>query len=65
MTDKAGEEKKAPAKGNATLKAALLLLVLGIVILAMGAEGPGAGLFFLGAIACAIVGGIQKRSAPN
>jgi hypothetical protein len=63
MTNKAGEEKKAPAKGSATLKAALLLLVLGIVVMAMGAQGGN--LFILAAIVCAVVGGIQKRSAPN
>lgn len=61
MTNKAGEEKKAPAPGRATLQAALVLLVLGVVTLAMGATGTG--LFFVAAVACAIVGGIQRRAA--
>lgn len=59
-----GETKKAPAKGTATLQAALLLFIIGAVLAIAGAGGIG-GIFILGAIACAVVGLIQKDSAAK
>jgi hypothetical protein len=57
-------DKKAQANGTPTLQAALLLLVIGIVMAVAGAGGLG-GLFILGAVACGIVGLIQKDSAAR
>jgi hypothetical protein len=64
MKDKMGDLTKAPAKGTPTLQAALLLLVIGAVIAIAGAAGLG-GVFILGAVACGIVGLIQRDSAPR
>lgn len=58
------DTKKAPSKGTPTLQAALLLFVIGVVMAIAGAGGLG-GIFILGAVACAIVGLIQKESAPR
>jgi len=59
-----GETKKATAKGTPTLQAALLLFIVGGVLAIAGAGALG-GIFIFGAIACAIVGLIQKDSAAK
>jgi hypothetical protein len=58
------DTKKAPAKGTPTLQAALLLFVIGAGMAIVGGGALG-WIFILGAIACAIVGLIQKDSAPR
>jgi len=58
------DTKKTPAKGTPTLQAALLLFIVGAV-LAIAGGGFMGGLFIFGAVACAIVGLIQKDSAAK
>lgn len=64
MTNETGTTKRAPAKGTSTLQAALLLFIIG-AILGFAGSGPLAWIFIPGAIVCAIVGLIQKDSAPR
>lgn len=64
MTNETEATKKTPAKGTPTLQAALLLFIIGAV---MGFAGSAvlAWVFILGAVACAVVGIIQKDSAAT
>ena len=61
MTDKAGEQQNVDTRSGWTLKAALLLLVLAIVMGVAGATGL-AGVFALGAIGCFIAAVILAPS---
>lgn len=64
MSNELRESKKAPKKGTSTLQMALLLFIIGAVTGVAG-SAPLAWIFLLGAAACAVVGLIQKDSAPR
>jgi hypothetical protein len=64
MTNEPATTRKAPKKGSSTLQAALLLGIIGVVLAIAGGSGI-AWLFLVGAGVCAVVGLIQKDSAPR
>jgi len=64
MSNEAGTTKRTPKKGTSTLQMALLLFIIGAVT-GLAGSAPLAWIFLLGSAACAVVGLIQKDSAPH
>jgi hypothetical protein len=62
MTDKADTKTEVLPPGTGTFRMALLLFVIAIA-LTIGNASQAAGLFVVGTLICAVIGGVQRMSA--
>ena len=64
MTGEAATNKTENPKGTGAFRMALLLFVIALILGFTGATGA-SGLLMLCTLVCAIIGGVQRMSAPR